>query len=227
MARYIKSNILFQSYVHIEAPFEKIKEEGQEITIHLTEFVTERAEHFLYPEVDVDLEFKEGSIKTYATVRGTLRQCLRENYQDFSTEIDHLYWFSKRLSDGANMEVAFRTGAFLGAIERTEARPGIIGQTKRIVDGLLSFRAVETEKAAGILLKRVRQTRIDAENLLKNLADDLDKDLVKNEFRAMLKLAPKKLNSLKPFSSKQEFDYEEGIAKFAKLLEASPQTKAS
>jgi len=217
MARYINSNILFQAYVHIDAPFEKIQE-NDSIKEDLDEFISDRARHFLYPEVDVDLEFKEGSIKTYATVRGTLRKCLRDNYEDFVSEIEHLYWFAKRLSDASNMEVAFLTGAFLGSIERTEARPGIIGQTKRIIDGILSIVNIDNDKKASATVRRFRVTKIDFESLLKNLVDDEDKVLVKKEIALLLKTLPKKLSKENRVAEKIEIEYNDVFNNFNKLL---------
>ncbi|MEH6436825.1 hypothetical protein [Massilia sp. DD77] len=217
MARYIHSSILFQSYVHIDGSFNEIREEIDNLSEGLDSFITDRARHFLYPDIDVDLELKEGSIKTYATVRGTLFDCLPAAYKDFSTEIDKLWWFAKRLSDAAVMEIAFRTGSFLGAIEHTEARPGVIGTTKRIVDGILSIQTVETERAAAQLIKRVRSYRIQTEKILK-LVDERDKNLLKAELNNLLKLAPKKATASKVIAKKLEDDYKEALEKFSKVL---------
>lgn len=207
MARYIKSNILFQSYVHIEAPYKKLQEKEKQIETKLQDFVTERAQHFLYPDVDIDLEFKEGSIKAYATVRGSLKDCLNGDYIDFHSEIENLYWFAKRMSDAANMEVAFLTGSFLRSIERTEARPGIIGQTKRILDSILAFRTTDSEKSAAALIRNVRSTRIDAGKLIKNLVDAGDKTMVKKEFSELLNSAPKRISPQNKVSDKLELSY--------------------
>lgn len=218
MAPYIQTSILFQSYVHIDGSYDDIRDEIETLTNDLDEFVSLRAKHFLYPDVDVDLEFKEGSIKTYATVRGTLNQCLKPNYQDFSKEIDQLWWFAKRLSDAAVMEIAFSTGSLLRSIEHTEARPGIIGQTKRILDGLFSLNYVDTDRAASFLTKRVRSNRIDTEKLL-TLVTQPDKTLIKMEFSKILKLAPAKPAKELTLSVRVETDYKEAMQKFWKLLE--------
>lgn len=217
MARYIHSSILFQSYVHIDGSFDEIREEIDTLTEGIDEFITDRARHFLYPEIDVDLELKEGSIKTYATVRGTLTQCLPLAYKDFSKEIDKLWWFAKRLSDSAVMEIAFRTGSFLGSIEHTEARPGVIGKTKRIVDGILSIQTVESERGVSQLIKKIRNHRIDTERLLKLVNED-DRILLKTELQDLLNKVPKKPVQLKVIPDKLFKDYTEALDKFLQVV---------
>lgn len=190
MADYIKTNILFEAYVHIDAHFEEESEATESVRRHINDYISNRATHFLYQGINTEIKFKEGSLKAYATVRGSLKASLGA-YSNFQSAINGLFWFSKRLSDATVMEVAFQTGSFLGAIERTEARPGIVGQTKRIVDLILSINNADDDRVGGTILRRMRTAERDIVNLLDAISDDDDIELVKSEFKTILDLTPK------------------------------------
>jgi hypothetical protein len=105
------------------------------------------------------------------------------------------------------MEVAFLTGSFLRSIQRTEARPGIIGQTKRVLDSILAIRTTDSEKSAAALIRNVRSTRINAGKLIKNLVAVGDKTMVKKEFSELLNSAPKRISPQNRVSDKLELAY--------------------
>jgi len=218
LANYINSPILFESYVHLDAHFDDADDAHESLSQELHEYLQERAGHFLYDSVTTDVKFKEGSIKAYATVRGSLRKCLGPVYEDFSKEIYRLYWFSKRLSDAAVMEVTFRTGTYLKAIERTEARPGIVGTTKRVIDAFLAIKQVENEKTALIVLRRIKLLPRAIKNLVDLLGYEEDVILIKTECRELLKTTPKRLGS-RFLSEETEERYKDAIKKLADSIE--------
>lgn len=225
MADYIKSPVLFESYVHLDGNYDDIEDAVESLRRHINDYIEERAKHFLYSNVTSEVKFKEGSIKAYATVRGTLRQCIPEYYADFSKEIDHLYWFAKRLSDAAVMEVAFKTGAYLRAIERTEARPGIIGRTKKVTDGLLSIHSVDTEKAANGTVRRLKIIHSDIRRLTTMLRDFDDRELVQREFLQLLSYVPTRLGT-KNVSEATEIKYREVVDGLNEALSSMPLVHA-
>lgn len=189
MADYITKSILFEAYVHIDIHYESETEAIESVKQEINNYMKERSEHFLYKNVETEVSFKEGSLKAYATVMGTLRESLGV-YENFSNAVNGLLWFSKRLSDAAVMEVAFQTGSYIRAIERTEARPGVVGLTKRINDILLSLISASDNDAAKRMLKNMRTCQKDINRLLAALYDEGDIKLVKKEFKSILGLSP-------------------------------------
>lgn len=192
MADYIKTSILFESYVHIDAHYEEESEANEAVKKAINNYINDRAVHFLGDKIETEIKFKAGSLKAYATVRGSLKDALG-TYESFTQEVARLFWFSKRISDATVMEVAFQTNSFLGAIERTEARPGIVGKTKRLTDSIVSLHNPDDEKTAAIMVRRLRLIKNDTKNLLSSLENEDDKLLIKNEFRELFKAAPRKL----------------------------------
>jgi len=90
MADYIDKNILCQAYVHIRLPGPTSEEKLAAIKQQLTEFAAVRARFFIYPEIDVDIEFKEGSLKSYITILGAIYAAIC-NYGSFRSGVDALY----------------------------------------------------------------------------------------------------------------------------------------
>jgi hypothetical protein len=217
MAKYITSPILFEAYVHIDGNYDEIEDAEEALRRAVNDYIQHRAKHFLYDDVDSEVRFKEGSIKAYATIRGSLRSCLAASYSDFSKEIDSLFWFAKRLSDAAVMEVTFMTGSYLRAIARTEARPGVIGRTKYVVDSFLSIRQTDNEKQAGGTIKRVRRLKRQIQSLLTYVGED-DVALLTDEFRKLLAKAPKKLGMMRSLAGETEGTYKSAIDDLTKLL---------
>ncbi|WP_047514545.1 hypothetical protein [Methylophilus sp. Q8] len=213
MADYIKTSILFESYVHIDAHFEEESDATEATKKAINNYISDRAVHFLGDKIQTEIKFKAGSLKAYATVRGSLKDALG-TYESFSQEITRLFWFSKRISDATVMEVAFQTHSFLGAIERTEARPGIVGKTKRLTDSITSIHNADNEKGAAIMVRRLRLIKNDTKNLLSSLAIYEDKTLIKNEFSELLKSVPKKLTHSKVSDeTKEKYLYEYDLVK--------------
>src|SRR5262249_20246585 len=100
MADYINLSIFSQANIHIK-PINMDDEQLAEFQSYISEFVTKRAQFFLHPEVEIDVALKEGSLKSYATVLGTVASLLYggiANYEDFRKGVNLLYEDSKRLA---------------------------------------------------------------------------------------------------------------------------------
>lgn len=183
MAQYIQSNILFESYTNIDANYDEAIAAIEASNEDARAWIERKAKYFLYNEVLSAVDYSKGSLKAKATIRGTLWQCLPAKYVDFHAEVNRLYWFAKRLSDASMIEFAFTSNSAIGAISYTEARPGIIGKTKRILDSAKSvIEPVENEKKAKAQLKRIAIGRRASSELLRVLADEKDFLLIKSEF---------------------------------------------
>lgn len=132
MADYIDKNILCQAYVHVDLPVDITPGELDAIKEHLRQFTEARAKFFVYPDVVVEVEFREGSLKSYLTIAGAIYLAIG-NYGDFRGGVDYLYTDIKRLADSLVAETLFMTRARHHSIRRTEARTartGVVGSLK-------------------------------------------------------------------------------------------------
>jgi hypothetical protein len=173
MADYIDKNILCQAYVHVELPEGITDEQLEEIKRHLVQFANLRGKFFVYQDVLVDVEFREGSLKAYVTVAGAIYLAIA-GYGSFRTGIDYLYTDVKRLADSMVAEGLFMTKAKHEAIRRTEARTGVVGSLKILVDDMnvleASLGQISVEEAA----RRIKKIKDDADVLLVNVRSDED-----------------------------------------------------
>ncbi|EMI8350311.1 hypothetical protein ACV270_000790 [Enterobacter hormaechei] len=124
MADYINSNILSQSYVHVEPEWlatvkGKEKQEAIErIKNIIKKHAEERMKFFLYDDVDIDVSFEDGSIKARITAYGSVCVLLNAltpvgnfvtNYSSYREGIKTIVSDVARLSDVVNAEVLFQT----------------------------------------------------------------------------------------------------------------------
>lgn len=192
MADYINKNILCQAYVHVEP--DKITDELiEELSVHLNEFVKSRAEFFLYPNPEIDIELKEGSIKIYATILGTITTLFAgvTNYPDFREGAILLYEDVKRLSDYIASESIFSTKARHHQIIRVEARTGVIGSVKKIITDLDAVKSLNGTVQADSLTAKLFGIKEDIGKLLENLKSSDDEVFVKNGFSKIIDSMPK------------------------------------
>lgn len=148
MADYINSNILSQSYVHVEpkwldglSPAEKT-EKIQEIKTIIEEYAVKRLKFFLYDDVQVKIEFEEGSIKAKITTYGSICVLLNslnpignaiEKYPQYRDGIKLIVSDVVKAGDMVNSEVVFQTKSKgKREIISIEARKGIAGSLDKI-----------------------------------------------------------------------------------------------
>lgn len=189
MADYIDKNILCQAYVHIELPEGITQEKLAAIKEDLTRFATLRGKFFVYPEVDVSVEFRDGSLKSYISIAGIIIVAI-EGYGSFREGIDYLHTDIKRLADSLVSESLFMTGAKHQQIVRTEARTGIIGSLKVLVDDMNNLEAsigqIPTDEAA----RRIKRIKDDADALLTNVRSEEDSKGIESEISEFTKKLP-------------------------------------
>lgn len=123
MADYIHLNILSQSYIHIE-PVNIEDERLERFRAYMEEFVAQRSKFFLHPDVEVDIALREGSLKSYATVLGTLAWVYNAigNYGGIRQGISILHEDCKRVAETVCSESLFQAQARHPDIVRVEAR---------------------------------------------------------------------------------------------------------
>ncbi|MGD9725782.1 MAG: hypothetical protein AB7Q04_13950 [Steroidobacteraceae bacterium] len=194
MADYINKNILCQAYIHVE-PDDISDEIAQALKIHLTEFVKSRGDFFLYPNPDVEIEVKEGSLKVYATIVGTVAAALYTgvaNYPTFREGAIVLYEDAKRLSEYIAAEGLFATRARHTQVIRVEARTGVIGSIKKIVAAFDALKAMDGTVTADKQLAKLKEIDEDIDKLMDNLKSQEDIELVKNGLLEIAGDAPQK-----------------------------------
>jgi len=180
MADYIDRNILCQAYVHIEIPNGFSTERIAELRTYLEDFAAKRGSFFIYPDVRVDVVFKDGSLKSYLTIAGCLYAAIA-GYGSFRTGVDYLYTDIKRLSDTLVGETLFMAQARHKDVIRTEARVGIIGSLKEFVDHLNELEDAMGKSSIHQITLRINNLQKEAERLIQNVKDPRDANEIETE----------------------------------------------
>lgn len=192
MADYINGNILCQAYVHID-PVALPKEKLDLLRRELDLFVTTRGRFFLYNDVKTSVELKDGSLKVYGTILGSLYIAVSQ-YGSFREGIDYLAQDTKRLAECIASESLFLSQSRHQNTLRVEARTGVAGTLKGIIDKIELTSAELAEVDAGISAKRLTEVSEKLEKLLGHLNDPKDPPFVRDGVcELILKLLPEKL----------------------------------
>ncbi|ASY78050.1 hypothetical protein [Pectobacterium polaris] len=198
MADYINSNILSQSYVHVEPEWlstvkGKEKQEAIErIKNIIIKHAEERMKFFLYDDVDIDVSFEDGSIKARITAYGSVCILLNAlnpvgnfitNYSSYREGIKTIVSDVARLSDVVNAEVLFQTKSrSKNEIIRVEARKGIVGSLENINKKIneISYKTKSHKKNS---VMSIYHSFLELHNnileLMDNVNDTNDRELVK------------------------------------------------
>jgi len=177
MADYIDRNILCQAYVHIEPV--GLNDDDQEILKdQINHFIEARGKHFLYSEIESNVEFKEGSLRVYATIAGLLYLAIGQ-YGSFRSGVDYITTDVKRLSESIINESLFLSRSQRDQIIRVEARVGVVGSLKKIIDEIEFIERNMGEQGVISLAKRLRRVRVDTTKLLRNIKNEKDVRYVK------------------------------------------------
>ncbi|CVH23216.1 Uncharacterised protein [Serratia marcescens] len=198
MADYINSNILSQSYVHVEPEWlatvkGKEKQEAIErIKNIIKKHAEERMKFFLYDDVDIDVSFEDGSIKARITAYGSVCVLLNAltpvgnfvtNYSSYREGIKTIVSDVARLSDVVNSEVLFQTKSrSKKEIIRVEARKGIVGSLENINKKIneISYKT-KTHKKNSVMsiYNSILELHKNILELMDNVNDADDKELVR------------------------------------------------
>ncbi|MBD8791494.1 hypothetical protein IFR09_18290 [Pseudomonas syringae] len=181
MADYIDKSIICQAYLHIDPAPEDITDE--ELTTALRAFLGARAEFFLYKDVGTDVELKEGSLKIYLTILGSLAVGIAQ-YSDFRDGIDKLASDAKRVSEYAISESLFLTKSRHDCVLRTEARTGVCGTLKKIADEIDSIKRNNGEVDPSKLIERMENLKKVIFTFKDNVNPSEDKDWVFPQLKA-------------------------------------------
>jgi hypothetical protein len=190
VADYINSNILCESYIHVEPDWLKQvsdvirKEKLSLIKSEIEDFADKRIKFFLSDDVVIEIIFTEGSIKAWITAYGPIILLIGSailNYSSFRESVKQLASDMHRASTMLSSEMLFQTNSRnKSEILRIEARKGIIGSLERInnkidfIDSQLDGKDLSPTSINGDLLELNDMILM----LLSNLKNAEDKKLV-------------------------------------------------
>lgn len=191
MADYINKHILAQAYVRLDLDFEKTSAEIDLVALEesLQTFFQQRARHFIDNEIEVSVEFKEGSFKTLITVVGALYIAIG-NYGDFRQGIQVLYDDAKWLAESGARESIFQLGVRSNCVLRKEARVGVVGKLKRAldeVDLVVSDDGKASQRDQAARLERISD---EVTRIFELLTNPKDRDCVRNGLKDAVAALP-------------------------------------
>lgn len=181
MADYVHKNILSEAYVHIDM-VELDSTQKQKFENQLMLFTESRGRFAIYEEITPEIRTKDGSLKVYSSITGTLSEALG-NYPTFEEALNNLYIDAKRLAEAMILETLFLAKARGQKVLRREARTGIIRSTKELFDHIDLARNESEEDSPKAGIRKIVTIRLKIEALLKVLSSDADKALIKKEVK--------------------------------------------
>ena len=189
MADYIRSNILSQAYIHVEAP-DLTEDQLAEIVKELEAFIAARGPFFIYEGAQTTIQLKDGSLKIYGTILGSLVLALSQ-YASMRDGIRYLVEDSQRVAQCINSEGLFLTGSRHDAVLRVEARTGVVGRLNDAVLRLESIRRQLSYEHVDTTAQQIAELEIEIQTLVDQLQDPKDPPYVKSELcKLVLKLLP-------------------------------------
>lgn len=140
MANYIKGEVkgevLCEGYTYFDIDHLGDQEKA-ELKQNLIAFMSERASFMLGSDVSIDVEFEDGSLKTWVKIIGFAGTILTSSIAGYPTFRDGVKVLTRdvtTLAQSANLEMIFRTKAAYCERISVESRKGVFGR----VDALLS-----------------------------------------------------------------------------------------
>ncbi|WP_156447890.1 hypothetical protein [Burkholderia sp. MSMB2157WGS] len=205
MADYVRKTILSQGYAHIQRK-SLTPEEKTEFELALRTYQESRAKLMMSSSIVPEVKTKDGSVKVYATVYGSLTDAIGDLSDGFMSALNALYVSSKMLADACVLEGLFLSKAPRKSLTRSEARTGVVKTTKDLFDmtsaAANSFSDDGSKKIMGALLNIENKATF----LNVQLDDPRDKRLVWSNFLVALAKLPKKPTKLNASEDKSRLD---------------------
>jgi hypothetical protein len=134
MARYITDKILCEAYLNLNVDHPN-SVELELIRKRLHEYVQTRGSFFLGNQIKTQVRLNEGSLIEHLAVLGTIYVAISQ-YPDFRTGVLTLYGDMVRLLQAFTIEAQFVSEAPNDSVIHSEARTGLIGILKGLLDRL-------------------------------------------------------------------------------------------
>lgn len=206
MANYIKSEILAEAYTHLEVDLFQDKTKLEALRRELTSFFQERASFLFGTNVEIKVEFEEGSLKTKIIAIGSAAATLAGvvgTYGDFRQSVTQLASDATSLAQSANMEVVFRTKAPHCDRLRIEKRKGVFGRVASLIGDLdaVSSNLIDSKfptthiklRAANAVTDALLSWEVSADSLFSKFSDPETTACVANGLLAEVKKLPRHL----------------------------------
>ncbi|BBJ94401.1 hypothetical protein [Xanthomonas campestris] len=150
MANYINKEILAEAYTHLDIELFDDKVRLNQLRSELTAFFKERASFLFETDVDIVVEFEEGSLKTRVIALGSAAAVIAGTvgaYPSFKEGVTQIANDAVAIAHSANIEVIFRTRTPYCDRLRVEKRKGVFGRVQALLielDGIATD--IETSK---------------------------------------------------------------------------------
>lgn len=130
MANYINREVLCEAYTHLDIQTYSKQEDREKLEAELKDFIQPRAKFMFGDDVEVNIEFNEGSLITTIQIVGFVAQLI-SGYKDFTTGIDELTKDAVSFAQSTNSEVVFKTKTQNCNRVRLEKRTGVLGRINK------------------------------------------------------------------------------------------------
>ncbi len=132
MANYIDREILCEAYTHLDIDNFNDLNSRQTLEEQLRQFIAPRAEFIFGREVELEISFEDGSLKTKIAILGAVASMVG-TYGDFREGIESLSRDASLLAQAANLEVIFKTRTTHCDRIRVEKRTGVLGRVNHLL----------------------------------------------------------------------------------------------
>lgn len=139
MANYIDREILCEAYTHLDVDTFSDQNSRQNLENQLRQFIAPRAEFIFGREVELEISFEDGSLKTKIAILGAVATMVA-SYGDFKEGIESLSRDASLLAQSANLEVIFKTRAAHCDRIRIEKRTGVLGRVNHLLSSAEKIR---------------------------------------------------------------------------------------
>ncbi|MFM0005753.1 hypothetical protein PQR57_32730 [Paraburkholderia dipogonis] len=220
MADYVRKTMLSQGYAHIQK-INLTPEKKTEYEVQLQMYQESRAKMMMSSSIVPEVKTKDGSLKVYATVYGTISDAIGDISDGFMEALNNLYVSSKMLADACIVEGLFLSGAPRKNLTRSEARTGVVKTTKDLFDmtaaAVIAFSEEGEKKINSTLLAIEEKARF----LNEQLTENKDKQLVFGQFLLALGRLPKRPDRLDAAKDKAKIDlYKFKVESLTKMIDS-------
>ncbi|MFN7505922.1 MAG: hypothetical protein ACK5Q1_10215 [Limnobacter sp.] len=161
MADYIRREVLCEAYTHLDIKNFSDANSREALEKQIREFIIPRAEFIFGEEVELQITFDDGSLKTKIAMLGAVAGLITA-YPDFKSGIDNLSRDAIVLAQAANLEVVFKTRTASCDRIRIEKRSGVLGRVNHLIS--------TSEK----IRDNAGHSRIPTANELKEVTENVD-----------------------------------------------------
>lgn len=133
MANYIDREILCEAYTHLDIETFGSLDSRERLESVLREYIQPRAEFVFGQNVELEISFEDGSLKTKIAIIGAVATMIA-SYGDFKEGMDSLSRDASLLAQAANLEVIFKTRAAHCDRIRVEKRTGVLGRVNHLLN---------------------------------------------------------------------------------------------